>query len=236
MQFELKTGRLVAFLLAATSMFFVSAERGSAAAVSDPSNDFLPTFAGPHNGDLDVVAANVTLDGSNLDFTATMNNAIGLTPGTVYVFGINRGQGTAKFGNIGAGDVLFDSTLVINQSAVGVVNNLINHTSTTLTGTGAVKLLGSTISGVVPVSDLPSEGFSPGQYQYNIWPEFGAANPGNTHISDFAPNNSDAVVSVAAPEPSTISLLSAAALIAFGLLRRRERRDSVITGGSPNLQ
>lgn len=233
MQFHLKAGRLVVFALAGISIFLVSAEPGSATAVTDPSNDFLPTFAGPHNGDLDVVAANVTLDGSNLDFTATMNDVVGLTPGAVYVFGINRGQGTAKFGNIGAGNVLFDSTLVINQSAVGVVNDLINKTSTSI---GDVSLTGSTISGVVPVSDLPSEGFSPSEYQYNIWPELGAANPGNTQISDFAPNNSDAPVSVAAPEPATMSLVGATTLIAFGLLRRRKRTDSVITGGAPNLQ
>lgn len=236
MQLQLKTGRLVAFALAGMSIFLVGAEPGSATVVSDPSNDFLPTFAGPHNGDLDVVAANVTFDGSNLDFTATMNDALALSPGAVYVFGINRGQGTAKFGNIGAGGVLFDSTFVINQSGIGVVNDLINHTSTTISGAGAVNLVGSTITGVVPVSDLPSEGFSPSQYQYNIWPELGAANPGNTEISDFAPNNSDALVSVAAPEPATMSLVGATALIALGLLRRRKRTGSAITGGSPNLQ
>jgi hypothetical protein len=89
---------------------------------------------------------------------------------------------------------------------------------------------------VVPVSDLPSEGFSASQYEYNIWPELGAPNPGNTEISDFAPNNSDALVSVAAPEPGTMSLLGATSLIAFGLLRPRKRAHSVITGGSPDLQ
>jgi hypothetical protein len=217
------------------SIFLVGAEPGSATVVSDPSNDFLPTFAGPHNGDLDVVAANVTLDGSNLDFTATLNDVLGLTPGALYVFGINRGQGTAKFGNIAAGNVLFDSTFVINQNAVGVVNDLINHTSTTISGAGAVKLLGSTISGVVPVSDLPSEGFSPSEYEYNIWPELGAANPGNMQISDFAPNNSDALVSVAAPEPATM-LLAGVTLIACGFVRRRKRTNSITAGGSSNFQ
>jgi hypothetical protein len=217
-------------------MFLVSAVPSSATAISDPSNDFLPSFAGPHDGDLDVVAANVTLDGSNFDFTATMNAAVGLTSGAVYVFGLNRGQGTAKFGNIGAGDVLFDSTFVIKQNGVGVINDLINHTSTTISGLGTVNLAGSTISGVVPVSDLPSEGFSPSEYEYNIWPELGAANPGNTEISDFAPNNSDARVSVATPEPATMSLVCGTSLIAFGFLRRRKRTDCVRTGGSPNFQ
>jgi hypothetical protein len=140
-------------------------------------------FCRPHNGDLDVVAANVTLDGSNFEFTATMNAVLGLTPDAVYVFGINRGRGKAKFGNIAAGDVLFDSTFVINQNAVGVVNDLINHTSTTISGVGAVKLVGFTISGVIPVSDLPSEGFSPSEYQYNIWPELGAPNPRRSRTS-----------------------------------------------------
>ena len=236
MQLQLKAGRLVAFALAGISVFLASAEPSAASAVSDPSDDFLPTFAGVHNGDLDVVAVNVTLDGSNLDFAATMNDVVGLTPGSVYVFGINRGQGTAKFGNIGAGGVFFDSTFVINQSSVGIVNDLINHTSTAISSVGAVKLLGSTISGVVPVSDLPSEGFSPSEYQYNIWPELGAANPGNTEISDFAPNNSDSAVSVAAPEPTTMSLVGGIALIAFGLFRRRKRTDRIVTGGFPNLQ
>ena len=87
-------------------------------------------------------------------------------------------------------------------------------------------MVGPTITGVIPVSDLPSEGFSPSEYEYNIWPELGAANPGNTEISDFAPNNSDALVSVAAPEPATISLVGATALIGFGLLGRRKRTDS----------
>jgi hypothetical protein len=87
---QLKAGRLVSVALAGISMFLVSAVSGSATGVSDPSNDFLPTFAGPHNGDLDVVAANITLDGSNFDFTATMNDVLALTPGAVYVFGMRR--------------------------------------------------------------------------------------------------------------------------------------------------
>ena len=33
-----------------------------AAAITDPVNDFLPTFAGPHNGDLDVLSAEVLFE------------------------------------------------------------------------------------------------------------------------------------------------------------------------------
>jgi hypothetical protein len=204
--------------LAALSLTLVSAMPGSATAVSDPPNDFLSTFSGPHNGDLDVVAANVTLNGSNLDFSATLNGAVGQTPGAVYVFGINRGEGTPKFGNIGEGGVIFDSTFVIKGAGGATVNDLINKTSTAITD---VTLSGLTISGVVPVSDLPSEGFSPNDYEFNLWPEAGAANAGNTEISDFAPNNAVAPVSTA-PEPTTMSLFGMTAASAFALLRRRK--------------
>jgi hypothetical protein len=219
LKLQFKAGRLLASALTVASLALVSAVPGSATAVSDPPNDFLSTFSGPHNGDLDVVAANVTLNGSNLDFSATLNGAVGQTPGAVYVFGINRGEGTPKFGNIGEGGVIFDSTFVIKAAGGGTVNDLINKTSTAITD---VTLSGLTISSVVPVSDLPSEGFNPNDYEFNLWPEAAAANAGNTEISDFAPNNSDAAVSTA-PEPTTISLFGMATVGASGLLRRRKR-------------
>lgn len=207
-------------MLAAVSLAALSAVPGSAAAVSDPANDFLPSFSGPHNSDLDVVATNVTFDGSNFDFTATLNGTVGQTPGAVYVFGVNRGQGTAKFANIGEGGVIFDSTFVIKGSGGGVLNDLINKTSTPISD---VTLSGVSVSGVVPFSDLPSEGFTPDQYAFSVWPESGAANPGNTEISDFAPDNSLTTVSVSdAPEPTTMSLFAITAAGAFALLSRRK--------------
>jgi hypothetical protein len=218
LKLQFKAGSMPASALAALSLTLVSALPGSATAVNDPSNDFLPSFNGPHNADLDVVAANVTLDGSNLDFTATLNGTVGQTPGAVYVFGVNRGEGTPKFGNIGEGDVIFDSTFVIKGAGGATVNDLINKTSTPISD---VMLSGVTISGVVPLSDLPSEGLNSNQYEFNLWPEDGAANAGNTEISDFAPNNAVASVSDA-PEPTTMSLFGITA-IGAALLRRRKR-------------
>jgi PEP-CTERM motif len=215
-----KIGRSIPSALAVMFLALVSTVPGSAAAVSDPSNDFLPTFTGPHAGDLDAVAANVTFNGTNFEFTATVNGVLALTPGTVYVFGINRGKGTAQFGNIGQGGVLFDSTFMIDQDALGVVNDLVNNTSTPIDN---VKLIGFWLSGVVPVSALPSEGFSPDEYTFTFWPAYGAPNAGNTHISDFTPNNSNAPVSTAAPEPATMSLVGVSALGAAVLHRRRKR-------------
>ena len=130
---------------------------------------------------------------------------------------MDRGKGTAKFVNIGATGVIFDSVFVIKNIGGGTVKDLISKTNTSISD---VTLSGATISGVVPVSDLPSEGFSPNDYTYNIWPEAGAANAGNTEISEFTPDNSMARVSVA-PEPGTMSLLGVAAVGAFIALRRR---------------
>lgn len=166
---------------------------------------------------------NVTFDGANFDFTATLNGTVGETPGAKYVFGINRGQGTAKFSNIGHGGVLFDSTFTIDTAGQNVVKDLINQTTTAITD---VTISGATISGVVPLSDLPSEGFSPINYQTDLWPEAGPATPANTNISDFAPDNSDAPVSTT-PEPGTMSLFGMAAGGAFVALGRRKRK---ITG------
>jgi hypothetical protein len=189
LHFKVEAGKVAVPALAALSLFLITAAPGSAAAVSDPPNDFLSTFSGPHNGDLDVLSANATINGSNVDFTATLNGTVGETPGAVYVFGVNRGMGTPKFASIGEGGVTFDSTFVIKTAGASVVNDLISKTTTTISD---VTLSGSTISGVVPISALPSEGFSSNNYQFNLWPESGAPNPGNTEISDFAPNNRDA--------------------------------------------
>jgi hypothetical protein len=60
LKFQFKAGSMPASALAALPLILVSAMPSSATAVSDPPNDFLSTFRGPHNGDLDVVAANVT--------------------------------------------------------------------------------------------------------------------------------------------------------------------------------
>jgi hypothetical protein len=194
-----------------------SAIPGAATVVTNPPNEFLPSFTGPLNGDLEVLSANVTLDGSNFDFTATLNGTVGETPGAVYVFGINRGDGASKFANIGEAGVVFDATFVISAAGTGTVNDLLSKTATPVAG---VTPSASAISAVVPVSDLPSEGFSPGNYQFNLWPEAGPPNPGNTEISNFTPNNSDAQVSVV-PEPGTVSLCGMAAGGALVLLRRR---------------
>jgi hypothetical protein len=213
-EFKFITGRAGVPLLVALSVAFTGA--ASAASVSDPANDFVPSFTGPNNGDLDVLSANVVFNGSDFTFTSTLNGAIGTTPGASYVFGLDRGAGTAGFKAIAPG-VTFDSVFIIDPSGTSVVRDLTDGASFNITD---VSASGSMITGVVPLSDLPSKGFTPSNYLYNLWPK---AATGAQPISDFAPDNSDArVTSSATPEPGTMSLVGISVLGAFALLRRRK--------------
>ena len=70
----------------------------------------------------------------------------------------------------------------------------------------------------VPLASLPSQGFDPTNYQFNLWPH-DAAVAGTAAISDFAPD----ATNFAVPEPWTTSLL-ATGLSVLGLLHRRGTR------------
>ena len=188
--------------------------------VADAAGDFVTGYAGPRNGDMDVLGANVFFDGSSFRFVSRHAGAIGTTAGALHVWGVNRGQGTARFGALAPG-VLFDLVVVLNPNAGGtsMVNDLIAGTSTVLP-VGAVSFSGSDLSAVVSAALLPTltGGFARSAYTANLWPRVGA---GNTAISDFAPDNSNLAVAVV-PEPGTAALLLPAvgALAAFGRRRR----------------
>ena len=68
--------------------------------ITDPKGDFLATFAGSSaSTDLDVLSASVFYN-PNTDLftlTATMDGLIGMTATGFYVWGVNRGAGTAGF-------------------------------------------------------------------------------------------------------------------------------------------
>jgi hypothetical protein len=73
--------------------------------ITDNPNDFLATFAGSAaSTDLDVISATVLYDaGADLfSLTSVMSGAIGSTAGGFYVWGVNRGAGTAGFAGNGS--------------------------------------------------------------------------------------------------------------------------------------
>jgi hypothetical protein len=94
-----------------------------AAPILDPADDFLPTFTGPHDPGFDVVAHEVTLTGDRMVFFARMAGPVAPTQalGGLYLFGMDRGQGTPRFlggSPIIGPNVLWDSLVIINPSGI----------------------------------------------------------------------------------------------------------------------
>ena len=205
----------------------ITAQSIKADLITDPAGNFLPSYTGPKNGDLDVISAQVFFDGSSFLFTSTQAAPIGLTTGAIYVWGINRGAGTQGFPTLAPG-VLFDSVFILNPAGGSSVRDLVTGAGTAISN---ISFSGSTISGTVPYSALFLQGFGPSQYTVNLWPRFGGVT-GNAAISDFAPDNSNRLVTSVTPEPSTVSLFGMAAGGLLGVFRLR--RKNSLQGSFPH--
>ena len=171
----------------------------------DTVGDFLPTYTGPQNGDLDVVFSNVTVTPTEILFAATLNGTIGTTANSLYVWGIDRGVGTPRLaaGNPSLGaNIPFDSVVTVTGAGVGTARDL--STGGATTSNLNVTLSGNSLLARVPFSALPSKGFALDQYTWNLWPRLAGGT--NANISDFAPDASNLRVSVV-PEPGSVALL-----------------------------
>lgn len=188
-----------------------------AASFVDATGDYVAGFTGSRLGDLDVVSSIVTYDpgADKFFFSGTFAAAVGTTPGGFYVWGVNRGAGTAGFAANGVGGVLFDAVVVFNQDRSARITGT---TPATVLPAGSLTISGATISGVIDGSSLPSTGFAKSAYTWNLWPRDGTL-AGFAAISDFAPDNSNVAVTVV-PEPATWGLLA----FGLGALAWRTRR------------
>lgn len=204
--------------LAATLLALAAAPRGATAQpVTDPLGDFLASYVGPQGGDLDVRSARLDFDGTTFRFRSTSAADLRTTASALFVWGVDRGQGVARFGAL-APNVLFDAVIVVDPNGAAVVRDLGSGAVTTLDA-GAVRIDGRALSVSVAASLLPSLGFDPRRYTANLWPRLAGGGP--ERIADFAPDDSN--IAVTTPEPATLGLVTAGALLLGAVARRRRR-------------
>lgn len=199
-------------LLAAGAALALAAA-APAHAVTDPTGDFLPTFVGPNDADLDVIEFLVAFDvvDSVFNLRGTLAGDIDPSRAGLYAIGVNTGAGAiAPFADIGAPNVIFDQVIAVQKS--GVVNVGPNVL--------AAEVFDNVFTVAVPLALLPSTGFAPRDYGFNLWPRIDLG-PNNL-VSDFAPDN--ATITATIPEPAAWALMIAGFGLAGGFLRRRDMR------------
>lgn len=218
------SARLSSWQIAAIACASLFALPAAATTVTDPTGDFIASFMGTKSGDIDATSAFATYDGTTFHIGGTVNGTVGTLASSLYVFGFNRGAGTSNFAAIGAPGVVFDAVITLTGAGVAGGRDLVSNTAIVLPA-GAASISGNSFAIDVPASLLPSQGFTPLQYQVNLWPRDALA-AGNAAIADFVPDNSDFVVSAApVPEPWALSVFTVGliGLAAAGVVGRRNR-------------
>jgi hypothetical protein len=173
----------------------------------DASNDFLPSYTGAKDADLDVLQADVVVDphAKTITFSATMKGDIDTRSPKLYVFGVDRGRGAVGRDlvfqgpaggepKIGSG-VLWDAAAVLTAGGQALFFDALNPGFVPVPDV-PVTISGNQITATLPLALFTSQGFKLKEYTYNLWPR-SEASLANTVVPDFAPDNSNAPVSIA---------------------------------------
>lgn len=183
----------------------------------DATDDFIGSYTGPHDADLDVTSFTVVYDPTTqrFDYSATLAGNINAAVDGRYVIGVYTGNNTTpnNFAAIGAGNVLF------NQAFSVFKNGTVTLGATTLSN---AVISGNSFSGSIFASQLTSQGFTPLQYGWNLWPRYSLA-AGTAVISDFAPNNA-VILASSVPEPAAWAMM----IGGFGLIGTALRRRTAL--------
>jgi hypothetical protein len=203
-------------ITSAVAVLALVSAAASAAPTVDAAGDFLNGFSSVTSPDLDVLEMEAFFDTvtNNFTFTSRSAGAIGTTAGSSFVWGINRGAGTAGFAANGLPNVLFDR---IVQLVPGGVSRIAGGGLPAINlDPGAVTIDGSRITAVVPAALLESTGFSFSNCTVSLWSRT-AAPAGFAGIADFAPDDRNVGVTVI-PAPAALASFAAATL---AMARRR---------------
>jgi len=221
----LNVSRLTGLAVAAAAAAMTWSSGAGATPFSDPAGDFLATYAGPHNDDLDIISGSAVFNSNYLVLSSTMKGAIGTTSGSSFIWGIDRGSGTDRLITsgppaVGTPDMLLDAIVRLNASGGGVVLTFptAGPPVTTLLDPSLITISGDTITGEIPRAQLPTTGFDFVDYTYVHWSR--SALGDQQFIADLAPDAASFKATFV-PEPATWSLMIFGLGLAGGVLRFR---------------
>jgi hypothetical protein len=131
---------------------------------------------------------------------------------------VNTGTGTNRpFAALGQPNVIFNQAITIRKDGTGAIGNVVLNPAD-------ISITGNILTFKIAASLMPSTGFTPENYGFNLWPRIGTGN--NNQITDFAPEN---VTLAAVPEPATWAMM----IIGFGAMGgmvRGRRKAGMVAG------
>lgn len=189
----------------------------AATEIGDPAGDYLASYTGPANGDVDLVGANVAFDGVNFDLGFTAAGDIGTTSNSLFVWAVNRGSGIARPAAAppAGATLLWDAVVVMFPDGTLRIVTFPSAGPPSITNLfGAAIVSGDSISGSFLASLLPSTGFALEDYTFSGWSRVRVnptADGSNSEVADLLAGSGSIK---AVPEPATWLTM----LLGFGLV------------------